>query len=243
MVQLESALQKNPADVVARGKLLEHYFRGGVTPGEAIPARRRHILWLIRNAPNNPLAGGPSATIDASGHPLADPAGYRAAADAWREQVAKPDAKAQTLLNAAYFFKLSDRSLTAQLLERAIALDGSNAEAGARLGDHYAATILGVTMVNGNGFPAGVNPAVAKSPAAQRARAALETSQNKYVLAKAGHMLSFQGALLRGQLEFDPFAVANQALDRAAKLAPNDGAVAAVIQQARQLQQQARAAP
>ena len=125
--QLEATLQANPKDRVARKALLDYYFLNSAVPASvAIPARRRHILWLIENAPSGELAGTSAATIDASGHRLADPQGFKLASDAWRAQTAKPDASAATLANAAYFFKLSDKAFTISLLERAVALEPGN---------------------------------------------------------------------------------------------------------------------
>jgi hypothetical protein len=82
------------------GKLLDYYFLVRVDPTVAIPARCRHILWLIENTPDDELAGAPAATIDTAGHWLADPQGFNLASDAWRVQVAKPDAKPAALANA-----------------------------------------------------------------------------------------------------------------------------------------------
>src|SRR5881396_1717928 len=110
----------------------------------AIPARRRHILWLIENTPADKLAGSPAATIDAAGHRLADPQGFRLASNAWRAQTARPGIDTAALVNAAYFFKLSDKGFTISLLERALTQEPANKEIGARLGDEYALAIMGV---------------------------------------------------------------------------------------------------
>src|SRR5437763_15239816 len=66
--QFETALAANPADRAARSALLDHYFFGRLDAAVAIPARRRHILWMIQNTPGDPLAGSSAATIDATGH-------------------------------------------------------------------------------------------------------------------------------------------------------------------------------
>src|SRR6185295_18245223 len=76
--QLEATLKTNPQDSAARGALLDYYFlNSALNPADAIPARRRHILWLIQNAPASELAGLPAASIDAAGHRLADPQGFK----------------------------------------------------------------------------------------------------------------------------------------------------------------------
>ena len=156
--QFETTLKNNPQDRAARSALLNYYFLNSAFPAAvAIPARRRHILWLIENAPSDELAGTSAATIDAAGPRLADPQGFKLASAAWRVQTAKPDVTAAALANAAYFFKLSDKPFTISLLERAVALDPGNKDISAGLGQAYAMAIMGVTMVNKNGYPLGAD--------------------------------------------------------------------------------------
>jgi hypothetical protein len=242
--QFEAALRNNPADREARSALLNYYFlNSALPPAVAIPARRRHILWLIENTPSNELAGTSAATIDAAGHRLADPRGFKLASDAWRAQTAKPDVSAAALANAAYFFKLSDKPFTMSLLERAVTLEPGNKNISAGLGEAYAMAIMGVTMVNKNGYPLGADPAQIQSPAAKQAHDALATSRNPYVLAVAGYQLSFQGAILRGtgKLAFDTGALAESVLRRAVSLAPGDPEVAAYLEQHRAIQREIQA--
>jgi hypothetical protein len=239
--RLEAALKTNPNDRAARSALLDYYFQnGGLNPAQAIPARRRHILWLIQNAPADEMAGLPAATIDAAGHRLADPQGFKLASDAWRAQIARPDIGAMALANAARFFKLSDMGLTITLLERALTLEPANKEIGARLGDEYALAIMGVTMVNQNGFPTGADPRLTQSASARQAREALTTSRNPYTLAKAGYMLMWQGAILyySGRLAFDTAPLAESAIQRAVSLAPGDPGVANYLEEYRAMQRE-----
>ncbi|MSV35830.1 MAG: hypothetical protein EXQ47_09565 [Bryobacterales bacterium] len=243
--QSEATLKTNPNDSAARGALLNYYFRNSaLNPAEAVPARRRHILWLIQNAPASELAGLPAATIDAVGHRLADPQGFKLASDAWRSQTAKPDTSAMVLANAARFFKLSDKEFTMSLLDRAHTLELDNKEISARLGDEYALAIMGATMVNQNGYPLAADPRLIQSAAAQQAREALTTSRNPYALAKAGYMLSWQGAVLyySRKLAFDPSPLAESALLRAVSLAPGDREIAALMNEFREIQRQKAAA-
>jgi len=213
--------------------LLDYYFRSSaLNPAAAIEARRRHILWLIQNAPASELAGLPAATIDAAGHRLADAQGFRLASDAWKAQAARLDVSAMALANAARFFKLSDKDFTMSLLDRAHALDPASKEISARLGDEYALAIMGVTMVNGNAFPLGADPRLIQSAAA------LTNSTDPYALAKAGYMLSRQGAILHTQrmIAFDPLPLAEAALSRAVRLAPNDQEIASLMTALREIQ-------
>jgi hypothetical protein len=243
--QFEANLRSNPGDLSARSALLDYYYlNSSLSAAVAIPARRRHILWLIENAAGDELAGSPAATIDSAGHRLADPQGFKLASDAWRKQTARPDIGAAALANAAYFFKLSDRTFSIGLLERALMLEPGNKEIGARLGLDYALAIMGVTMVNKNGYPLGADPQQIQSPLAQLAHDALATSANPIVLAVAGYQLSFQGAILRGsgKLEFDTGPLAESVLQRAVRLAPGDPNIANLMQQHREIQREAQAA-
>ena len=229
--RLEQAVERNPNDTAARSRLLDHYYLDkSVDPKDAIAARRRHILWLIENAPESDLAGTSQATIDRAGYYLADAEGYKLASQAWRAQMEKPDTKSAALVNGAFFFKTEDRDYCVHLLQRALTLDPKNKEIGARLGDEYALIILGLTLENRNHYPLRADGALTQSAFAKSARAALSASQNPYVLAKAGYMLAWQGAILRasGKLPFDPLPLAQSTVERAVSLAPGEQDVAAV---------------
>ena len=242
----EAELKTNPHDRNARGALLNYYFlNSGLPPAESVPARRRHILWLIENAPSDELVGLPAASIDAAGHRLADPVGFKQASAAWRAQVARADIDASALANAARFFKLSDAAFTISLLDRAHKLEPGNKEVSARLGDQYALAILGITMVNKSGYPMASDPQLAQSAAARQAREALSISRDPYALAKAGYMLSWQGKILHQsrRLAFDPSPLAETALKRAASIAPDDREIAFLVEQHRQIQGQSASQP
>ena len=235
--RLEAAIKIDPANREARGALLDYYFLNRrVDAATAFAARRRHILWLIENSPQDELAGGPPATIDASGHGLADPRGFELASDAWWAQAMKPDARVATLVNAAYFFKLADKEASIELLEKAIALEPSSKETAERLGDGYALAILGITMINKNGLPMAADPQAYDGDVARRAREALNRSINPLVLAKAGYQIAYQGGVLSAlhKILFDPMPLAEATLARAVSLAPKDSDVAAYQEEVRQ---------
>lgn len=243
--QFETILKTKPRDRAARSALLNYYFLNSSLDAAVVkPARRRHILWLIENTPSDELAGTSAATIDPTGHRLGDPEGFKLASAAWRAQTAKPDASAASLANAAYFFKLSDKPFTMSLLERALALEPGNKNISTGLGETYAMAIMGVTMVNQNGYPLRADPDQVQSPAAKQAHDALGASRNPHVLAVAGYKLSFQGAILHatGQLAFDADPLADSVLQRAVSLAPNDADVASYMQQHREIQREIQAA-
>lgn len=236
--RFEADVKADPANREARGALLDYYFLNTrVDAATAITARRRHILWLIENAPCDELAGEPAATIDASGHRLADPRGFEQASEAWWQQAVKPDARPATLIHAAYFLKVSDKEASIELLEKALALEPKSKETAARLGDEYALAILAVTMVNKNGLPMNADPLAFDNDVARRARQALNVSMNPFVLAKAGYQIAFQGGVLAGlrKIEFDPSPLAEAIVARAVSIAPKDPEVAGYREQVREL--------
>ena len=55
------------------------------------------------------------------------------------------------------------------MLERALTQQPANKEISTRLGDEYALAIMGVTMVNKNGFPLGADPSQTRSVLAKQA--------------------------------------------------------------------------
>jgi hypothetical protein len=229
-VKMEAALKQVPRDGLLRASLLDYYFRAHIDPAIAIAARRRHILWLIANAPDSEFAYGPLVSIYPSGHALADPEGFRLASEAWRAQAAKGDARPLTLANAAYYFKFEDKPYALSLLKRALALDPHSKEIAGRLADEYVLLILGVTMLNGAAYPARSDAALTQAPLATQAREELATCSNPYLLARAGYQLLWQGDVLyySGKLQFDPQPLAKSTLERAVSLAPEDKDIAAL---------------
>jgi hypothetical protein len=125
-----------------------------------------------------------------------------------------------------------------------LTLEPGNKNISAGLGQEYAMAIMGVTMINKNGYPLGADPRQVDSPLARQAHDALGTSTNPFVLAVAGYQLSFQGAILRGsgKLAFDAGPLAESVLQRAVSLAPGDPEVAGYMQQHRAIQREIQAA-
>ena len=119
---LERKLARDPDALWVRGKLLGFYFykaKRALGAGPTIEARRRHVLWLIRNRPEGRLAGSSEATIDPIGHALADKEGYREARALWLDQAKRKGDNKKLLLNAARFLQLHDKELAADMLTRA----------------------------------------------------------------------------------------------------------------------------
>ena len=116
--QLESALKSLPYHFPTRARLLGFYFHNGLSelgPAATIEARRRHVLWLIENRPDSPLAERPEALIDPAGSALADPEGYREAKDLWLAQAEKNQDDAAVRRHAAAFLRRHDAALSKTL--------------------------------------------------------------------------------------------------------------------------------
>ena len=117
--QLESALKSLPYDFPTRARLLGYYFHKGLTNfGRAatLEARRRHILWLIRNHPDSPVAALPEAMIDPQDHELADQEGYQQAKALWLAQAEAHKDDGAVRQNAANFLMRHDQSVAEGLL-------------------------------------------------------------------------------------------------------------------------------
>ena len=112
--QLESALKTLPLHLPTRARLLGFYFHSSLPifgRTATIKARRRHILWLIENHPDSSIAGLPEATINPSGHQLADEEGYQQARELWLKQVERNKNNEKVQLNAAKFGQLPEKAV------------------------------------------------------------------------------------------------------------------------------------
>ena len=150
---LEGTLQQNPEDTATRDKLLTYYAWTGDNKqrwDENVAARRRHAVWLVENHPDSDLATRVSIPKET------DPEGYATLRALWLEHVARKDASAKVLSNAASFFQRSEKPFAEQLLLKGKALqpdgplprptgDGSFyfPSWSERLGRLYVQTILG----------------------------------------------------------------------------------------------------
>jgi tetratricopeptide (TPR) repeat protein len=242
--RLEQSLEREPEDLASRARLLAYYFSGSIKDRGAeakIAARRRHILWLVQHHPESELAGTSVASLDRSGHVLADAEGYEKARQLWIESASRADADSSVLLNAARFFRLSEKPRAETYLLRGREQRPTEPEFSLALGHLYALAILGTTMTNQNGLISRADPIEANSEFAQRARAALQQSEDAALLGSAGYLLMFQGAMLAqlGQIESDPSALAQQCIARAKALDPQNPAHASTMAQFYQTQAKA----
>lgn len=124
---LERQLAANPEERSARARLLGYYFRNH----RMDPSRKAgHVLWFIRNAPEADVLEGPEVAI----MPMLDPEGFAAAKEAWLEQIEAEPRNVTFLRHAAAFLTLADRTLSAELLERAEDIEPTNPEWAVELG-------------------------------------------------------------------------------------------------------------
>ncbi|MCH9052501.1 MAG: hypothetical protein IIA72_15740, partial [Proteobacteria bacterium] len=208
---LERKLARDPDALWVRGKLLGFYFYKAkriLGAGPAIEARRRHVLWLIRNRPEGQLAGSSEATIDPIGHALADKEGYQEARALWLDQAKRKGDNKKLLLNAAKFLQLHDKELAAGMLTKA----GNPLS----LGYLYALGVLRVNMMNQNGIPTSVGDTEADHAFAKKAREALQGSSDPLLLATAGRILLQYGVMVnRGKIDAELMDFVESLLNKA----------------------------
>lgn len=220
---LEEKLRAEPGDLAALKRLLLHYAPdvNGGQPAEqttALEARRRLVLALIANHPEDDLAGSWAARIfTGPPDPLPDPEGYAQARAAWLSRAADPTASARLLGHAASFLDVADKAEAEQLLLRARALepDGPWTQ---RLGRLYAMALLGSTASTPMNVVRAHSAEEADSPFARSVRAKLEASPDADLLATTGLALLSAGPR---DWTFDPDALGRAWIDRAVQLAPD----------------------
>ena len=182
--KLEAQLAANPDDLPARGMLLHFYFQAAPIPAEQLkPLRRKHILWLIEHQPDARVLSESAATLDKSGHALADPEANAEADVLWRKLFSgsKP-AAAEVYANAINFYKTPDPPFARKLAEEGLAAYPANVRLANSKGTLMAFTILGITLVDRFGRATAFDDSLAKSEEAARARRELETTSSANVL-------------------------------------------------------------
>ena len=233
---MEESLKKTPDDMEARARLLGFYFAPNahsMKPEARVQARRRHILWLIANHPESALLALSEATVNHDGQYLGDSNGYEQVKKAWLEAVAKKDAGAGILSNAARFFLLSERELAADLYGRARKLEPGNPLWAGSQGSVMAFGIMGITSVNQNGFPDAADTKEAVSDLSKKFRTDLEASKDVDLLIAAASELMARGLMAQSMAQsksgtrfpVDALGVAEVLLKRAEGFAPKNDAV------------------
>jgi tetratricopeptide (TPR) repeat protein len=119
--ELEAKIAKAPNDVAGRSRLIRYYGTPQqVQQAQGMEARRRHVLWLIENAPEADVLAEPAASLSPGKGPLSDPAGAEEAVRLWRAVLAKRDLGSRALMRAASFLQSADRALAHQAVEQGI---------------------------------------------------------------------------------------------------------------------------
>ena len=135
---LEEGLKANPDKLTAREKLINYYFEAMLTSRalELEERREQHIFWLIEHHPDSELAGSPEAGIQPVGF-SGSIEGYQRGKQLWLQQVESHPDNPRIVRNAALFVSSWDRKLGRELLEKALLLDPSDAQASSMLAQSY----------------------------------------------------------------------------------------------------------
>jgi hypothetical protein len=226
--ELESQLEKNPEDLVARAKLIGYYYYQWMQPGEEATkaARRKHILWLIEHHPDSPILNLAEVTIEDVGNSLADPEGFKQARQLWLSQMEARKTDAPMLGNMAKFFQMTDKNLAESALLQAKAAQPQNAQWDWQLGYLYGMGILGVDALGLNGQPTSVDPIAASGPFAVKSRKALAESRSGTMLAVAAQIMWRYGTMLAptGDGKLDWLEEAAKLIRQAKDAEPNNPA-------------------
>ena len=187
--QLEANLKTQPDSVDLHISLIREYFRLSGQDSSAEDARVHHVLWLLEHHPEHKFLLEPAVTVGRSG------ANFDTLKAAWLAAVGKPDVTAPVLANAANFFRPLDPSRSIDLLTKARAADPKNGLWTGLLAEMYVFRIVGITGLNQNGLPTGVDPTVAASAEAERYKAMLLASKDVELVVNAAGQLEMRGAM------------------------------------------------
>jgi tetratricopeptide (TPR) repeat protein len=135
---LEAGLATNPDNLAARETLIKYYFRETFASRSSVleEKREKHVFWLIEHAPESQLAGSPEAGITPRSFSSSTD-GYQRGKQLWLQQVENHPDNQRILRNAAQFLLLSDGKIAQELLEKAWALDPSDAQTSSALAQSY----------------------------------------------------------------------------------------------------------
>ena len=128
---LEERIGANADDLTVRSQLVVYHHRNAFGNSTSRSAHSRHVLWLIRNAPQAAILGTPHAQIDSH----SDANGYIAGKDAWANHLEREPTNVTFLGHAASFYSpFQDRDMLVETLEKAQLLDPGNAKWPTQLG-------------------------------------------------------------------------------------------------------------
>lgn len=228
---LEESVAQKPDDLAARSQIITSYYDYGKNSGlpmaRVLEARRRHIAWMVMHHPEAAVLTDYRSAIVPRGSDLADAEGYASIGKLWQEQAAGPRATAATIVNAASFFRISDRATAFALSDRlwpSRQADDSVANLRAALD---VLEIMGATEFNNPGDIIGRASAFS-SERGVKSRRELDESTNVKLLAAAGHMVSRFAHVTYTDLVNGPdmWAEATRWLERAREIEPANKDVA-----------------
>lgn len=139
---LEEQVAKNPNDIESRTKLLGYYFINGRQDPDTRSARRRHVEWLIENAPESEVLGLPYGLLDK----ILEHDSYDRAKQAWLKVIRESPENLTAIRNAARFFLLHDRKISEELLLKGQKLAAEDPEWPASLGRLYSLGLMSIAM-------------------------------------------------------------------------------------------------
>lgn len=140
----EKQVETSRHELALRLLLVGYYFLEHRKSNVARLARRNHILWLIKNAPEIQITGRPYCSLLDS----EDQDGYDQCKSLWLANIKANPNKAAILANAASFFTLNDSSLSEQLLEQGASLQPDHEYWHKQLGHLYALSSRGEDQVD-----------------------------------------------------------------------------------------------
>lgn len=223
VAELESRVRMNAGDEAARTRLLRHYAEFPPGPGgDAVvrQARLAHILWLIENRAGDRTTVSRMTAVSPTRGPYADAADYSTVSRAWEFAAAHNPTSAPVHLNAALFLFAESPENAEAILARFLEADRDNHIVGATLGFLYACDILGLS----GPFEVSARPTQDQAQLRAKARAALEQTDNAFVLAGAGtalpNLFPRTPAARNPNADRSPFELASTLMARARQLAP-----------------------
>jgi hypothetical protein len=216
--QWEAQLAKQPDNIDLRSNLIREYFRLSRQDPGAEQARVVHVLWMVTHRPEASVMGEPTVTVSRPGE------GYDAVEKAWLVQVNKPGVTPQVLANAANFFRPLDLARSFELLAKARELEPKNQMWTVMLGEMYAFQIVGITALNQNGLPVGVDPSKTDSRLTERIKAELFASKDAELVVAVASALQVRGAIAASMTgrQAEIAALAEELLKRAQSLDPRN---------------------
>ena len=131
---LEARLDRDPQELETRTHLIIYYRRAYYRHGEVRRVHHRHVLWLIRNAPQAFVLAQPDVRID----PHFDVSSYDAGKDAWLSHIEREPTNVAFLGHAAnYLSRYHDRDLIIEYFQKSQSLDPHNPKWPTDLGRLY----------------------------------------------------------------------------------------------------------